>query len=417
LSAYNARFSTPQLDLQSGTIEAGLAGSTPIIKSTDGTVYIDVPQSARPVTITGGNLYLRGFDAYFSTDQQGTQILGGTLTLGTSGILTGGINYGAMAVFNAFGPSGSLTYAPSFSSIAPGAKMTISQFCYVTGIVDAFTDAADQTRHLNIELSGNGYLRVKAGTHNGGFLSTTGQNVTIDPGATLTVAGFDMGGNNYLSVAGTLRIRPSAPGATAPIFRDTPVSATGVLDITNNAVVIQSTGVFKKTRLDQLRPLVASGYSGGNWTGMGITSSTAAANSGNLAVALADNADLHYTIFHGQTVNDSALLIALATIGDANLDGKVDAFDLNLLAAHWQQPADALWSAGDFTYDGKVDAFDLNQLAAHWQMSTGNLQAALAQYPALAATFQPANVPEPAALSLLGGGALLLGLRRKTFKK
>ena len=38
----------------------------------------------------------------------------------------------------------------------------------------------------------------------------------------------------------------------------------------------------------------------------------------------------------------------------------------NALAAHWQQTA-RTWSAGDFTGDGKIDAFDLNALAANWQ--------------------------------------------------
>jgi len=59
-------------------------------------------------------------------------------------------------------------------------------------------------------------------------------------------------------------------------------------------------------------------------------------------------------------------------VGDANGDGKIDAFDLNIVAAHWQQNALGGPTVGDFTGsingpDGKVNAFDLNLIAAHWQ--------------------------------------------------
>jgi hypothetical protein len=76
-----------------------------------------------------------------------------------------------------------------------------------------------------------------------------------------------------------------------------------------------------------------------------------------------------------------------ATVGDAALDGKVDPFDLNLLAAHWQQDPGSLWVAGDFTGDGKVDPFDLNVLAANWQM----VNTQLASTALAAATALPSN--------------------------
>lgn len=52
--------------------------------------------------------------------------------------------------------------------------------------------------------------------------------------------------------------------------------------------------------------------------------------------------------------------------GDANMDGAVDARDLNQLGIHWQQDV-AGWEQGDFTGDGFVDAQDLNELAVNWQ--------------------------------------------------
>jgi sugar lactone lactonase YvrE len=54
--------------------------------------------------------------------------------------------------------------------------------------------------------------------------------------------------------------------------------------------------------------------------------------------------------------------------GDSNLDGSVDATDLNNLALNWRKDEDvAAWSAGDFKADGVVDSGDLNELALNWQ--------------------------------------------------
>ena len=112
---------------------------------------------------------------------------------------------------------------------------------------------------------------------------------------------------------------------------------------------------------------------------------------------------------------ENALIIVQARLGDATLDGKVDAFDLNKLAANWQQ-AGKLWNSGDFTSDGKVDAFDLNALAANWQAGAGGtFEAALVGFPM---SDRP-SVPEPGSLAVLtlGTSALLAGRRRRPSRR
>jgi hypothetical protein len=52
--------------------------------------------------------------------------------------------------------------------------------------------------------------------------------------------------------------------------------------------------------------------------------------------------------------------------GDANLNGYVDAADLNQVGVHWQASSKG-WADGDFTGDGIVNAADLNVLAINWQ--------------------------------------------------
>ena len=51
--------------------------------------------------------------------------------------------------------------------------------------------------------------------------------------------------------------------------------------------------------------------------------------------------------------------------GDSNLDGLVDATDLNAVGNHWLSTT-ASWALGDFTGDGHVDSLDLNRVARNW---------------------------------------------------
>ena len=84
-------------------------------------------------------------------------------------------------------------------------------------------------------------------------------------------------------------------------------------------------------------------------------------------------------------------------IGDADLNGIVNALDLNALAISWQQDG-GLWSGGDFNASGFVDVLDLNELAIRWRQRV-----------------PPANaVPEPQALFLLLSATIaVLASRRR----
>jgi pimeloyl-ACP methyl ester carboxylesterase len=117
-----------------------------------------------------------------------------------------------------------------------------------------------------------------------------------------------------------------------------------------------------------------AGYGGGGWpwTPNGYATyfegwfTLADANTdGEYGEAWSDVTQLKYKIGSAEVLVSGNAPRFVA--GDTNGDGSVDAFDLNMLATHWQQPLNATWTEGDFNADGKVDAFDLNLLATNWQ--------------------------------------------------
>ena len=87
-------------------------------------------------------------------------------------------------------------------------------------------------------------------------------------------------------------------------------------------------------------------------------------------------------------------------LGDSNLDGSVNAIDLNNLALSWRQDT-TNWSGGNFIADSVVDSGDLNALALNWRQSI----------PMASAVNVP--VPEPSALLLTLVGLALVWMRTR----
>ncbi len=84
--------------------------------------------------------------------------------------------------------------------------------------------------------------------------------------------------------------------------------------------------------------------------------------------------------------------------GDSNLDGTINATDLNALGLHWQQPL-GVWSEGNSSCSSAVDVCDLMSIGINWQRTI---------------PLGGPQVPEPMGLLLLlvGVGGIFHLLRR-----
>jgi hypothetical protein len=122
-------------------------------------------------------------------------------------------------------------------------------------------------------------------------------------------------------------------------------------------------------------------------------------------LAIAEAADLGSTEFGGVTVDDTAVLLKFTYVGDANLDGQVDALDYERIDLAIGNSGVFGTAQGDLNYDGTVDALDYEQVDLNIGNGVGS--------PLAGVTEGGRFIPEPASLSLVAMAGGLLGRRRR----
>jgi hypothetical protein len=204
-------------------------------------------------------------------------------------------------------------------------------------------------------------------------------------------------------------------GGTANNLGSLSISGNGQLDVTNHHLFINYAAAEDPDPIASIAAWIASGYAGGTWNGPGIMSTAAQANSGRYGIGYADSADPG----NPAGLSSGQIEIMYTLLGDANLDGKVNGTDFNLMAANFNQAVTHGWDEGDFNYDGKVNGSDFvllannfNQFASQSAVSSADVNALDAF--AAANGISLVNVPEPlsAGMMVIAGLGILNRRRR-----
>jgi hypothetical protein len=250
-------------------------------------------------------------------------------------------------------------------------------------------------------------------TQVGGGTVTYQSIITLQSGASLSLASPTNANTLAVAAAAMATVAAHSTGAVNMLQLDTlALTDGGTVDLSNNAAILHYAD------LGTITGEVRTGYASGTWTGTGITSSAAAADTSHLtALGVIQNNQggtpiySATNLFDGQAPQPTDVLIKYTYYGDANLDGQVEGSDFTLIDNGFNNSLTG-WFNGDFNYDGVVDGSDYtlidNAFNTQGASLAGEIAASTAQIAASAA------VPEPGALSVFAIGAIaLLGRRTR----
>ena len=121
-------------------------------------------------------------------------------------------------------------------------------------------------------------------------------------------------------------------------------------------------------------------------------------------LAMAEAVDLGLAEFGGRSVDDTTVVIKFTFVGDANLDGQVDALDYERVDLAIGNTGVFGTAQGDLNYDGSVDALDYEQIDLNIGNGVGT---------PLSAVTGGVFIPEPAGLMVLAMWPLVATRRRR----
>jgi hypothetical protein len=190
-------------------------------------------------------------------------------------------------------------------------------------------------------------------------------------GAAINLAGIDVknfdgaGGGDGLTVnGGTVALEATQRLSSLAI--DTTDAR---LDARDHDIILDYSGssplgVFDGVKYTGVLGMIATGYNFGALDGNGLATTMPQAQAGLTTLAAADAADLYglapadTTLYEGQTIDATTVIIKYTYTGDANLDGVIDGGDYGVIDNFVQVPNAFGYFNGDFNYDGVIDGGD-----------------------------------------------------------
>ena len=152
------------------------------------------------------------------------------------------------------------------------------------------------------------------------------------------------------------------------------LAASGQLDLKDNDLLLDFTGSpdplgsFNGTSYSGVLGLIASGYNFAAQDGNGLVTTTEQALGGVTSLGASRATDVYgiaageTTVYEGETINGSTLIVKYTYAGDVNLDGVVDGSDYGTLDNWIQFPGTDGYHNGDVNYDGVIDGADYGAL-------------------------------------------------------
>ena len=247
-------------------------------------------------------------------------------------------------------------------------------------------------------------------TYSGGTTVTAGR-LLIEPTSATTSAlptgALSVSGNGEVQLADNVTAGTALVTSNV-VLTSLSITGNGTLDIGNNRIIID----YSSPATDPIASIeqwIANGYYG--LSGPSIISSDITADDAlsglSYGIGYADGAD---GVVAGLPSGEIEIMFTL--LGDANLDGTVNAEDFTQFSHNLGQSG-MMWDDGDFNYDGTVNAEDFTLFSANLNQSAG-LAAAAGTLEANGN--DPGNVPEPACGAIFvvaGMGFLSRRLSRK----
>lgn len=344
---------------------------------------------------------------------------------GTGGAATGNANNFTIVGMQTTSTGAGYTSTPTATLNNNGGSGTVSLTPVIGSLTLQSTSSIGGSGDINLGLpiSGSGGL-IKTGSDT---LTLSGDNgygggTTVNSGELLIqptgVAASALPTGPLSINAGSVVLADnvtlgSALGSSYVNLTSLSIANGATLDIGNNHIIINYGA--GPDPISSIAALIASGYNGGTWTGTGITSSDAAANSGSYGIGYADASD------PGNPAGLAAgqIEVMYTLLGDANLDGKVNGADFTIMAANFNQSVTNGWDQGDFNYDGDVNGADFTALASNFNQSASQSAIGAADLSTLnqfAAQngISLTNVPEPlsAGIMVMAGLGILHRRRR-----